>query len=132
MSTTSSPTTQRTTSSRTVRAGQVITVLLMAFLVFDSVGKLARFDTSVDATRELGFADHHVVLIGALLAIGIVLHSIPRTALVGAVYLSAYLGGAVAAHVRVDQTGPAVFAVVFGVAIWVGYVLREPRVRALL
>ena len=72
-----------------------------------------------------------MVLIGALLALGIVLHLVPRTALVGAAYLTAYFGGAVAAHVRIDNTGSAVFTAAFGVALWIGYALREPRLRAL-
>ena len=111
--------------------GRVLTGAVAAFLVVDAAGKLARLDFAVEATEQLGFAEHHVVLIGALLAAGVVLHLVPRTAFVGAVYLSAYLGGAVAAHVRTDNAGSAVFTVLFAVALWAGYALREPRVRDL-
>ena len=113
------------------RTGRVITGALVAFLVVDAAGKLGRLDFAVEATEALGFADHHVVLIGALLALGVVLHLVPRTAFVGAVYLTAYLGGAVAAHVRTDNAGSAAFTVAFALALWAGYALREPRVRQL-
>ena len=110
-------------------AGRIVTGVLTAFLVVDAGGKLLRTGPSVEGTHALGFADHHVVLIGALLAGGIVLHLVPRTAFVGAVYLTAYFGGAVAAHVRQDNTVSVVFTVAFAVTLWVGYGLREPRVR---
>ena len=125
------PTGVRAPSTRGRQAGRIITGLLTAFLVVDAAGKLGRFDVAVEATQDLGFADHHVVLIGALLALGAVLHLVRRTAFVGAVYLTAYLGGAVAAHVRTDNVASVVFTVVFAVMLWLGYALREPRVRAL-
>lgn len=116
---------------RTRTAGRLLTGAVAAFLVLDAAGKLVRADFAVEATERLGFAAHHVVLIGALLAVGVVLHLAPRTAFLGAVYLTAYLGGAVAAHVRTDNPGSVAFTVVFALALWAGYALREPRVRQL-
>ncbi|HYH35279.1 MAG TPA: DoxX family protein [Nocardioides sp.] len=126
------PTASASVTGRHVVAGRVVTGALSAFLVVDAGGKLLRTGPSVEGTHALGFADAHVVLIGALLAAGLALHLVPRTAFVGAVYLTAYFGGAVAAHVRQDNVGSVVFTVLFAVAVWVGYVLREPRVRHLV
>lgn len=120
------------TTTTGVSAGRILTGLVTAFLVVDSVGKLARTTPSVEGSLALGFADHHVVLIGALFAVGIVLHLVPRTALLGAIYLTAYFGGAVGAHVRQDNVGSAVFTIGFAVTLWAGYTLREPRLRALV
>jgi hypothetical protein len=119
------------TSGRGVLAGRIVTGLLTAFLVVDAGGKLLQTGPAVEGTHALGFADHHVALIGALLAVGIALHLAPRTAFVGAAYLTAYFGGAVAAHVRQDNVGSVIFTVLFALALWVGYLLREPRMRQL-
>jgi len=58
---------------------------------------------------------------------------IPRTAILGAILLTGYLGGAVATHVRVGEgLFPVLFPVVFGVLIWLGLYLRDERLRALV
>ena len=125
------PTIAAATPGRGVLTGRIVTALLTAFLVVDAGGKLFRTGPAVEGTHALGFADHHVVLIGALLAVGVALHLAPRTAFLGAVYLTAYLGGAVAAHVRQDNLASVAFTVLVAVAMWAGYVLRDPRVRQL-
>jgi hypothetical protein len=62
--------------------------------------------------------------------ISVVLYLIPQTAVLGAILLTAYLGRAVATHVRAGE--PFWFPIVFGVLVWLGLVLRESRLRALL
>ena len=69
--------------------------------------------------------------IGLTLLLSTLLYLIPRTAVLGALLVTAYLGGAVATHVRVGD-GSYLFAVLFGVLAWAGLYLREPRLRALL
>jgi hypothetical protein len=63
-----------------------------------------------------------------------VLYAVPQTAVLGAVLLTAYLGGAVATHVRVGspQFSHVLFGVYLGLFVWGGLWLREPRLRALL
>jgi hypothetical protein len=58
------------------------------------------------------------------------LYLIPRTSTLGAILLTGYLGGATATHVRVGE--PFYFPVIFGALIWLGLLLREPRLRLLL
>ncbi len=60
----------------------------------------------------------------------VILYAIPRTATLGAILLTGYLGGAVATHVRAGE--PWFFPVIFGVLVWLGLVLREPRLRDLI
>jgi hypothetical protein len=76
-----------------------------------------------------------VRLLGVLLAAGVVLYAIPRTAFWGAIYLTAYLGGALAAHLRIGSplATHVLFAVYVAGFVWVGLALRSPAfVRLLL
>ena len=71
-------------------------------------------------------------LIGIVaLLVSTLLYLLSRTAVLGAILVTGYLGGAVATHVRVGD-GSYLFAAAFGVLAWVGLYLREPRLRALL
>ena len=60
----------------------------------------------------------------------VLLYAVPRTAVLGAILLTGYLGGAVATHVRAGE--PWFFPVIMGVLVWLGLLLREPRLRSLL
>ena len=113
--------------------GRVLTGLGSMFLLFDAVMKLVKPQFVVDATVQLGYPESAIVGIGIALLVSTVLYLIPRTAILGAVLLTGYLGGAVATHVRVG--GPAfniVFPVIFGALVWAGLWLRDRRVRNLL
>lgn len=113
-----------TPSTSRLWAGRILSGLAVAFLLFDAGGKLARQSMAVEGTAAMGFPESTVVPIGVLLLVGLVLHLVPRTSLLGAVYLTGYLGGAVAAHVRLGNHVAAL--------IWGGLALREPRVAAAL
>jgi hypothetical protein len=115
------------------RTGQVLSGLAVAFLTFDSIGKLLQVKPVMEATAELGYSTAAVFPLGIVLLACIVTYLIPRTAVLGALLLTAYLGGAVATHVRV---GNPLFTHVltptyFAALIWVGLMLRDARVRAL-
>ena len=73
-------------------------------------------------------------VLGALLLAGTLLFAAPRTAVLGAILLTAYLGGAVAAHVRVGNPlfTHVLFGVYLGVLLWGGLYLRDIRIRALI
>ncbi|MBK7398441.1 MAG: DoxX family protein [Myxococcales bacterium] len=124
-------TTSAATPSRAALwTGRVLTGLIAAFLLFDAIGKLVPVAPVVEATQKLGFAPGTIRPIGALLAVSTVLHLVPRTQFVGAVLLTAYLGGATATHVHTGT--PFWFSVAMGVLLWIAYVLRQPLVRAVL
>ena len=117
-----------------VRAGWVLTGLVSAFLLFDAAAKIARIEPVLDSWRELGWPTSLSVPVGLVLVGGVVVHLVPRTAVLGAVLLSAYLGGAVATHLRLEQPllSTTLFPVWVGLALWAGLALRDPRVRALV
>lgn len=114
-------------------AGWILSVLPALFLLLDGAMKLAKPAFVVEATTQMGYAEGVIVPLGIVLLVCTVLYLAPPTAVLGAVLLTGYLGGAVATHVR-HGDGPFtfLFPVVFGALLWGGLVLREPRLRALL
>ena len=115
-------------------AGRVMSALAVLFLFVDAIGKLLRIGPVVEGTVKLGYQENVVFPLGVLLLIGVVLYVMPRTSLLGAIYLTAFLGGAVATHVRVGS--PLATHVLFGVYVaaflWAGLALRSPRLLTLL
>ena len=113
--------------------GRVLSGLATAFLVMDGGMKLARPAFVVQATVQLGYPENTIVGIGITLLVCTLLYVIPRTALLGAVLLTGYLGGAVASNVRAGTSlFNTVFPILFGVLLWGGLWLRDSRVRNLL
>ncbi|HEU4501025.1 MAG TPA: DoxX family protein [Nitrospira sp.] len=114
--------------------GRVLSTLAVLFLFVDAIGKLLRVGPVVEGTVKLGYQENAVFPLGVLLLIGVVLYAMPRTSLLGAIYLTAFLGGAVATHVRVGS--PLATHVLFGVYVavflWGGLALRSPRLLTLL
>ncbi|NMD57414.1 MULTISPECIES: DoxX family protein [Tsukamurella] len=121
----------RAARSKSWIAGMVLTVLIWAFLVFDVVGKLTKPQAVIDGTLKLGFQEKHILVIGLVLLVGVVLWTIPRTAVIGAIYLTGYLGGAVAINLRAEQpiAGFVLSGAYVGVLIWVAMILRRPDLR---
>ena len=120
-----------TESSRASRwAGLIISGLVSMFLLVDAGMKVVKAAPVIDAMTKLGFPESSIVGMGLALLASTILYLIPRTAPLGAILLTGYLGGAVATHVRVSA--PAfniVFAVTCGVLAWLGIWLRDPRLR---
>jgi hypothetical protein len=113
--------------------GRTLSGLAAAFLLFDAAMKLILLPPVVKATHEIGFSESSVFGIGATLLVCVAVYLVPRTALIGAVLLTGYLGGAVATNVRV---GAPLFThvlapIYLAVFIWGGLYLRDARVRGL-
>jgi hypothetical protein len=112
--------------------GRVLSTLAALFLLFDAVGKLTVPAFVVEACTRLGFPVHLSVTIGVLLTLSTILYAIPRTAVLGAVLLTGYLGGAVAIQMRAGSPlFETVFPVFFGILLWAGIYLRDCRLRRL-
>lgn len=121
-------------SVRARRAGHILTGLAALFLAMDVAMKLAGAKAAVDGTAQLGFAPGTVPILGVIGLACLVLYIIPRTAPLGAVLWTGYLGGAVAAQLRVGHPlfTQTLFPVYVAALVWGGLYLRDPRVRALL
>jgi hypothetical protein len=115
------------------RLGYVLTGLAILFLLFDSVGKLIPMTQAVEGSVALGYPESSVRVIGVILLICVILYAIPRTAVLGAVLLTGYLGGAVATQLRVGNPlfSHILFPIYVALLIWGGLLLREERLRSL-
>jgi hypothetical protein len=121
------------TSHTALWAGRLLSWLPALFLLFDGVMKLVKPEPVVKATVELGFPESAIVPLGVVLILGTLLYLVPRTAVLGAILLTGYLGGAVAAHVRVGHGAfQVVFPAIVGAMLWGGLLVRFPRLRAVL
>lgn len=110
--------------------GRVFTGLVVTFLLVDALAKVLLLTPVLEASRQLGIAVEVIRPLGVLLALSTLLHLIPRTQFIGALLVTAYLGGATATHVHTGT--PFWFAVMMGAILWIAYGLRSPRLRALV
>ena len=96
--------------------------------------KLVKPEPVVKATIELGYPESVIMALGMILLVCVILYMVPRTAVLGAILLTGYFGGAIAAQVRVGNPlfSHVLFPVYLAVLIWGGLFLRDPRLRALI
>jgi DoxX-like protein len=118
-------------SNKTVWAGRVISGLIVLFMLFDATVKLLRLPAAIEGTVHLGYPASLVLPIG-IVALGcVVLYAIPRTAVLGAILLTGYFGGATATQVRVQDMW-FVMPIILGILAWAGLYLRDKGLRALI
>lgn len=116
-----------------VWTGRIISALMVLFLLFDGVTKLMKVPQVLEAQARLGYPANDAIGIGLTVLVCTLVYVIPRTSILGAILLTGYLGGAVASQVRIS--GPlfdTCFPIIFGVLIWAGLYLRDPRLRPLI
>lgn len=108
--------------------GTGLTALVVLFMMFDGITKVMEVKPVMEACQKMNISPAMAVGIGILLLVCTALYVTPRTAILGAILLTGYLGGAASAHV-IARSGvfPTAFAIGFGVLVWAGLVLREPR-----
>ena len=114
--------------------GRALSAVAVAFLLFDSVGKVLEVAPVVAGTTQLGYPEGIVRTLGVILLLCVVVHLIPRASVLGAVLLTGYLGGAVATHVRVGDPllTHVLFPVYVAAFIWGGLLLRDARLQRVL
>jgi len=115
--------------NKRILAGRIITGLIVVFLFVDALMKVFKAKVSVDSTIALGYDESFVMNMGAILLISILLYVWDKTSMLGAILITGYLGGAVATHI-ISGVGTFVFALVFGIVLWLGYYLRDERLNA--
>ena len=113
--------------------GWIVSVLPALFLLFGAVMNLVKPSFAAESLAKYGYSENVVMPLGVVLLISTVLYLIPRTAVVGAILLTGYLGGAVATHViGHDDLTKILFPVIFGIVIWLGLRMRDERVQSVL
>ncbi len=120
----------RAISKKRIWIGRVLSGLAVAFLLFDAVTKVLELPFVVKASTQLGFPASAILPVGIVLLACTVVYCIPRTAILGAILLTGYLGGAVATNVMTRQplASNVLFPIYFAVFVWGGLALRDARV----
>jgi hypothetical protein len=118
-------------------AGYVLSGLVILFLLFDAGLKLVSPETAIKYSPPgLGWPLDvpTMTMLGLLLLIPTLLYIWPRTAILGAILVTGYLGGAIGTHVRIGSPlfSHSLFGVYLGLMLWGGLWLRDPRLRALI
>lgn len=118
-------------SSKAARwAGYIMAVLPVLLLLMSGVMKLMAPPTVVEGFVRLGYPENLALGIGVVELLCVVLYLIPQTAVLGAILLTGYLGGATASHVRIGE--PFHMAVLLGIVLWGSLYIRDARLRALI
>lgn len=107
-----------------------MSTLPVLMLLFSATMKFSSSPDLAKGFEHLGWKIQLAPSLGVLELVCTVLYAIPRTSVLGAILLTAYLGGATATHIRVGD--PFVSTIIVGVVLWGGLFLRNPRLRALL
>jgi hypothetical protein len=110
--------------------GRVISTLPVLMLLMSAVMKFMKPPPVVEGFAHLGLPESLALGLGILEMLCTVLYVIPRTAVLGAILLTGYLGGATVTHLRVGD--PFIMPAILGVFVWGGLFLRDPRLRALI
>ena len=121
-------------SRKSVITGRVLSTLAVLFLLFDAIGKLMRPEAVIKGTAELGWPVSVILPLGIIQAVLVLLYIVPRTSVFAAILWTGYLGGAVAAHVRIGNPlfSHILFPTYVAALLWLGLWLRDRRLRALL
>ena len=120
------------TSTRALWTGRVLSGIAVLFLIFDMSIKFSGAKEAIEGTTQLGWQPHHLPILGVIQLVCLVLYLVPRTAPLGAVLWTGYLGGAIATHLRLDNPlfSHILFPTYVAALLWGGLYLRDARVRA--
>jgi hypothetical protein len=124
------------TSNSARWTGYVMSGLVILFLLFDGGIKLVPLEIVTETSAQIGLPASVAFarMLGILTLIGVVLYAVPQTAVLGAILLTGYMGGAIATHLRIGSPlfSHVLFGFYLGVLIWGGLYLRDPRLRQLI
>jgi hypothetical protein len=117
-----------------VNVGRALSALAILFLAFDTAIKLAGMSVVAETLSSLGYSADLGFTIGVVELVCLVLYVVPRTAVVGAILLTALFGGGIATHIRVGSPvfTHILFGVYLGLFVWGGLYLRSARLRELI
>jgi hypothetical protein len=114
--------------------GWIMSGIVLLFLLFDGISKLMLVLPVVEATTQIGFPQDLVRPIGLIGLACAFLYAVPRTAILGAILMTGLLGGAIASHLRLEDSlfSHVLFGVYVGILAWGGLYLRDDQLRALI
>lgn len=123
-----------TISNSAIWVGRGLSGLVTLFLLFDGAIKLIPLDIVITTSLQLGIPTDLARTLGVLTLIGTMLYAIPRTSVLGAIWLTGYIGGAIYVHVLAGSPllSHTFFGIYLALMMWGGLYLRDERVRALI
>jgi DoxX-like family len=115
-------------------AGRIMSASVLIALAADGTIQLFAPSQVASMLQETGFAVDLTRVVGPIILACAVLYAIPSTAVLGAILVTGFLGGAICAHVRIGELGspPELISLALGAMTWGGLYLRDPRIRAIL
>ena len=122
------------TFNRALWAGRIMSTVVVVALVADGTIQLFLPTQIASMLQETGFAMNLTRIVGSIILACAFLYALPATAVLGAILVTGFLGGAVCAHVRIGELGspPELISLLLGGLTWAGLYARDSRVRALL
>jgi DoxX-like protein len=122
------------TSHRALWAGRIMSAIVVIALVADSMIQIFAPAQIASMLQETGFAMNQSRVVGSILLTCAILYAIPATAVLGAILVTGFLGGAICAHVRIGELGspPEIISLLLGAMAWGGLYARDLRIRAIL
>ena len=117
-------------SKKRLWAGRILSGIPSLMLLFSAVMKFVAPPMVLTEMTRLGYPQSQTVKLGVLELACTILYMIPKTAVLGAILLTGYLGGATATHVRIGD--PFISPAILAIVIWLGLYLRDPRLSELI
>jgi hypothetical protein len=121
-------------NNKLIWSGRIVSAIAVLFLLFDAVIKLMKITPVVESFRSLGWDPKIAVAIGTVELVCVAVYLFPRTAILGAILMTGYLGGAIATHLRLGHPllTHTLFPIYVAALLWGGLFLRSARSRALV
>jgi hypothetical protein len=122
------------TLHRALWAGRIMSAFVIIVLATDGIIQLFAPAQIASLFQETGFAMDLTRVVGPIILACAILYVIPATAVLGAILVTGFLGGAICAHVRIGELGspPELISLLLGAMTWGGLYARHPRIRAIL
>ena len=122
------------TLHRALWVGRMMSALVVSALVADGAIQLFAPARIAGMLQETGFPMDLTRVVGPVILVCAILYAIPATAVLGAILVTGFLGGAICAHVRIGELGspPEIVSLLLGVMTWGGLYARDPRIRSIL
>ena len=115
-----------------VWAGWLVSCAPVYIVLSSARWKLTSNPWYVNEWGRIGWAAPDLPFIASLQLVAIALYIVPQTAVLGAVLLTGYMGGAIASYVRIGEYYPPLVPLTTALLAWIGLYFREERLRALL
>jgi len=118
-------------SEKMLWTGRIISALPVLVLLASAIGKLLKPPAVLEGFANLGYPEHLILVLGIVELACTLIYVVPQTAVLGAILLTGYFGGATATHLRIGEWA-FISPVVLGMLAWLGLYLRDVRLRALV